>query len=119
MIAPPPAIAAPSVTDEAARAWSVTQNTTSIAVMEDFIRQFGGTAYGSMARARLQEMKKSQSAAVTPSAVTPRQVERNRGSFVSGQYDVVASGFTSTFTDRKSTRLNSSHSGEHRMPSSA
>jgi uncharacterized caspase-like protein len=96
--APPPPVAAPTVADEAARAWSVTQNTTSIAVMEDFIRQFGGTAYGSMARARLQEMKKSQSAAVTPSPVTPRQVERSRGALVSGQYDVVASGFPSTFT---------------------
>src|SRR5581483_5391958 len=46
LIAPPPAVAAPTVADEAARAWSVTQNTTSIAVIEDFIRQFGGTAYG-------------------------------------------------------------------------
>ncbi len=93
-----PPVVAPTVADEAVRAWSVTQNTTSIAVMEDFIRQFGGTAYGSMARARLQEMKKSQSAAVIPGAVTPRQVERNRSSLVSGQYDVVASGFASTFT---------------------
>jgi uncharacterized caspase-like protein len=61
----PPA-AATSPSDEAARAWSVTQNTTSIAVIEDFIREFGSTAYGSMARARLAEMKKTQSAAITP-----------------------------------------------------
>ena len=98
VVAPPPIAVAPTVADEAARAWSVTQNTTSIAVMEDFIRQFGSTAYGSMARARLQEMKKSQSAVVIPNAVTPRQVERNHSSLVSGQYDVVASGFASTFT---------------------
>jgi hypothetical protein len=93
MIAPPPAVAAPSVADEAARAWSVTQNTTSIAVMEDFIRQFGGTAYGSMARARLAEMKKSQSA-----AVVPRQVEREKNPIVSGTYDVDSNGYASTFT---------------------
>ena len=48
----------------AERAWSVIQNTTSIAVIEDFIRQFGDTPYGSMARARFSELKKSQVAAV-------------------------------------------------------
>jgi uncharacterized caspase-like protein len=91
--AAPPSVAAPTAADEAARAWSVTQNTTSIAVMEDFIRQFGGTAYGSMARARLAEMKKSQSA-----AVVPRQVERDKTPIVSGTYDVDSNGYASTFT---------------------
>ena len=91
--APPPSVAAPTAADEAARAWSVTQNTSSIAVMEDFIRQFGGTAYGSMARARLAEMKKSQSA-----AVVPRQVERDKNPLVSGTYDVDSNGYASTFT---------------------
>jgi uncharacterized caspase-like protein len=90
--APPPSVAAPAAADEAARAWSVTQNTTSIAVMEDFIRQFGGTAYGSMARARLAEMKKSQLA-----ATTARQVERDKNPIVSGTYDVDANGYASTF----------------------
>jgi hypothetical protein len=97
-VAPPPSATAPpaaasTASDEAARAWSITQNTTSVAVMEDFIRQFGGTAYGSMARARLAEMKKTQSA-----AVTPRQVQPERGPLVSGIYDVVASGYASTFS---------------------
>jgi uncharacterized caspase-like protein len=53
---------------EAERAWAVTQNNTSIAVLEDFIRQFGATPYGSMARARLDELRKSQVATVTPPA---------------------------------------------------
>jgi uncharacterized caspase-like protein len=53
-------------TDPAERAWAVTQSTTSEAVLEDFIRQFGNTAYGSMARARLEELKKSRVAMVTP-----------------------------------------------------
>ena len=48
--------------DQAAKAWTATQNTTSIAVLEDFIRQFGGTIYGSLARARLEELRKSQEA---------------------------------------------------------
>ena len=50
-----PLTAAPTV-DPAARAWEATQNTTSQAVLEDFIRQFGSTVYGSMARARLDEL---------------------------------------------------------------
>jgi Caspase domain len=96
-VGPPPVAVPPPIAstapDEAARAWSVTQNTTSIAVMEDFIRQFGSTPYGSMARARLQEMKKTQSA-----AVTARQVERDKSPLVSGKYDVDANGYASTFT---------------------
>jgi uncharacterized caspase-like protein len=54
---------------EAAQAWAATQATTSQAVLEDFIRQFSNTPYGSMARARLEELKKSQMparAAVNP-----------------------------------------------------
>jgi Caspase domain len=90
--APPPAVA-PAAADEAARAWSVTQNTTSIAVIEDFIRQFGGTVYGSLARARLTELKKTQSA-----AVTPRQIQPDKSPLPSGKYDVVASCYASTFT---------------------
>jgi uncharacterized protein YecT (DUF1311 family) len=38
----------------------VTKDTTSVAVLEDFVRQFGATPYGSMARARLQELKSAQ-----------------------------------------------------------
>jgi uncharacterized caspase-like protein len=51
--------------DPAAQAWAVTRDTTSQAVLEDFIRQFGNTVYGSMARARLEELKKTQVAALT------------------------------------------------------
>jgi uncharacterized caspase-like protein len=93
---PPPAAAA-AAPDEAARAWSVTQNTTSIAVMEDFIRQFGKTVYGSMARARLEELKKAQLSAANPRQVQS-QTQSERSPLVSGQYDVVASGYASTFT---------------------
>jgi uncharacterized caspase-like protein len=97
-VASPPSVTAPpaaasSASDEAARAWSVIQNTASIAVIEDFIRQFGSTAYGSMARARLAEMKKSQTA-----AVTPRQIQPDKSPLVSGRYDVDANGYGSTFT---------------------
>jgi formylglycine-generating enzyme required for sulfatase activity len=57
---------APPATNEAASAWSATQNTTSVAVLEDFVRQFGSTIYGSMARARLDELKNSKAAVVAP-----------------------------------------------------
>jgi hypothetical protein len=59
--APEPRMQTPPVIDAAERAWVATQNTTSIAVLEDFIRQFGATPFGGMARTRLHELKKSQS----------------------------------------------------------
>jgi uncharacterized caspase-like protein len=43
-----------------AQSWALTRDTTSQAVLEDFIRQFGNSMYGSMARARLEELKKTQ-----------------------------------------------------------
>ncbi|XUM21700.1 caspase family protein [Bradyrhizobium oligotrophicum S58] len=63
---------APSSSDPAERAWAVTQNTTSIAVLEDFVRQFGSTPYGSMARARIEELKKTQTAARPTDSPTER-----------------------------------------------
>jgi hypothetical protein len=90
--APPSTTSAPTAADEASRAWSVIQNATSIAVVEDFIRQFGKTVYGSLARARLTELKKSQVATATPK---PPQADRSL--LAGGRYDVVASGYESTF----------------------
>jgi uncharacterized protein YecT (DUF1311 family) len=58
---------------EAARAWAVTKDSSSIAVLNDFIRQFGDTPYGSMARARVQELQKSQAAATAQPAVPAPQ----------------------------------------------
>jgi hypothetical protein len=52
----PSAAPQPSTAD-AERAWAVTKDTTSIAVLQDFVRQFGKTPYGSMARARLKELQ--------------------------------------------------------------
>ncbi|HEX4411503.1 MAG TPA: TIR domain-containing protein [Xanthobacteraceae bacterium] len=63
--------AAPSVS-AAERAWSVTKDSASVAVLNDFIRQFGDTPYGSMARARVQELIKSQTPA-QPVVSTPVQ----------------------------------------------
>lgn len=63
------AVEGPSVLRDpnpAASAWAATQNTTSVAVLEDFIRQFGGTPYASMAQARLGEMQREIAAAAPP-----------------------------------------------------
>jgi hypothetical protein len=51
--------------DHAGQAWLATKDTASMAVLEDFIRQFGVTPYGSMARARLEELRKSNIAATS------------------------------------------------------
>lgn len=72
-IAPKNPSAAAPPSDVAANVWAVTQGTTSIAVLEDFIRQYGKTPYGSMARARLAELKKTQVAAVPPKPTEPKE----------------------------------------------
>lgn len=67
----PPVGAAGAIGSDAERAWAVTKDTTSLAVLEDFIRQFGPTPYGSMARARLEELRRERTPAVAPEP--PRQ----------------------------------------------
>jgi formylglycine-generating enzyme required for sulfatase activity len=66
--------------ETAARAWAVMESTTSVAVLEDFIRQFGDTVYGSMARARLEELRRSQIAVVAPPAAPPPAPQVSAGS---------------------------------------
>ncbi|MGD9925723.1 MAG: caspase family protein [Pseudorhodoplanes sp.] len=72
----PPAIPQAPAVVAAAAAWPVVENTTSQAVMEDFIRQFGDTIFGSLARARLEELKleiKEQESRQAPPAVVPKE----------------------------------------------
>ena len=59
-----PAAAAPA--DLAERTWAAIASTTSQPILEDFIRQFGATPYGLMARARLEQLKQTQVAVVAP-----------------------------------------------------
>jgi hypothetical protein len=51
------------VQTEAERAWALARNTTSEAVLEEFIRRYGDSFYGALARARLEELKKTALAA--------------------------------------------------------
>jgi TIR domain len=94
---PPPTAQPPqtaqSMINDAERAWVATKDTTSPAVLQAFINRFGKTIYGEMASARLEELKKSQIAVANSGQLQPE-----RTSLVSGQYDVVASGYSSTFT---------------------
>jgi Caspase domain len=62
---------APQSADPAAQAWQATQNTTSVTILKAFIQQFGNSPYGSMARARVEELKRAQVAALSPTAVVP------------------------------------------------
>src|SRR5690348_17216528 len=63
--------------DTSAEAWTATKDTTSEAVLEDFIRQFGNTVYGSLARARLNELRQNHdrgvkvAVAIVPPTTTP------------------------------------------------
>ena len=59
-----PAAASSPALGEAAQAWAATRETTSPAVLEAFVRRFGDTVYGDMARARLDEVHKQ--AALAP-----------------------------------------------------
>jgi Sel1 repeat/Caspase domain len=73
-----PEQAAPPATSlsEAAQAWAATKDTTSQAVLEDFIRQFGNTVYASLAQARLQELKSAAESrtASSPETLVPETV---------------------------------------------
>jgi carboxyl-terminal processing protease len=73
-VAPGPPVQTPTVTgtDNAAQAWAATRDTTSLAVMDTFIQQYGDSIYGPFARARRDELKNSQIALVKPNAPPPR-----------------------------------------------
>jgi hypothetical protein len=63
-----PAASTTQSTSEAERAWAAMQGTTSQEVLGDFINRYGGSFYGTLARARLEELRKSQVAVAAPPA---------------------------------------------------
>jgi uncharacterized caspase-like protein len=70
--APESAQAPVSATNEAAEAWRATLGTTSPAVLEAYVKRFGDTVYGDLARARLSELK-AAAPKTEPRAVQPEQ----------------------------------------------
>jgi general L-amino acid transport system substrate-binding protein len=63
---PTPASPAPTRSSEAAEAWAAAKDTTSIAVLEDFITRYRDSFYAGLARARVDELKKQQMTDVVP-----------------------------------------------------
>jgi formylglycine-generating enzyme required for sulfatase activity len=61
--------------DEAERAWADAKNTNSPAVLESFIKRYGDSFQGDLARARLEELKKSRVAAVQPPVAARRPLK--------------------------------------------
>ncbi|MBR0750002.1 caspase family protein [Bradyrhizobium japonicum] len=68
-VAPSEAVKIPSI-DPAAQAWAAAQNITSVAVLEEFIRRYGDSFYASVARARIQELKREPQLALAKPAPT-------------------------------------------------
>ncbi len=68
--APGPALpAAPalaSVPDRAAQAWLGVKDTTSVAMLEAFVQQYGDSLYGGFARARLEELRRKSAVLISP-----------------------------------------------------
>jgi len=58
--AKPEVVPPPAPPSEADRAWDVVKNTASIPSLEAFIRRFGDTFYGDLARMRLAELKQAE-----------------------------------------------------------
>jgi len=58
--------ALPAQMSEAERTWRWVKNTTDQSVLENFIKEFGGTPFGEEAKARLTELKQQQVAIATP-----------------------------------------------------
>ena len=86
--AAPPRPPAPA-RSEAERVWfGGVNDTASKAVLEDFVRRYGDTIFGTMARERLEQMKKTPVAIAVPPvqpAAPPSWVDRVLGVFGSGR----------------------------------
>ncbi len=64
--APPVSNAPAMANDDAAQAWAATRDTTSIAVLDTFIQQYGNSIYAPFARARRDELKSTKVAVAAP-----------------------------------------------------
>jgi Caspase domain len=56
---------------EAAEAWDRAKDATSIAILDAYVARFPGTFYADLARARIEELRKAQTAVLAPSKVQP------------------------------------------------
>jgi hypothetical protein len=56
-----------STSSKAERAWNSIRDTQNVGLLEDFVKHFGGSFYGSLARARIDELQAKKVAAVPTS----------------------------------------------------
>jgi hypothetical protein len=66
---------------EAERAWLAVKDTTSVAVLEEFRRQYPGSVYARFANARIEELKRAQVAVVAPPAAASVKTYSKIGNF--------------------------------------
>jgi C-terminal peptidase prc len=87
-------LASPSSPDQAAQAWIAVRDTTSVAVLDTYIQQFGNTVYGSFARARRDELTKTATAkqTVSPSPASPEAPRSSPAAKSSSQVTAVTPG---------------------------
>ena len=60
---PPPAT---TVGTEAERVWALVKDTNNVSILEEFIKRYGDTFFATLARTRLEELRKQQTAVVVP-----------------------------------------------------
>ena len=82
-LSPPPA--RDPQTDAASQAWLTVKDTTSIAVLEEFRRQYAGSIYARFANARIEELKRAQ-AVVDPSLAKTYSKVGNFACFNEAEY---------------------------------
>jgi hypothetical protein len=68
-------------TDAASQAWLAIKDTTSIAILEEFRRQYPGSVYARFANARIEELKRAQIAVVAPPAAPSAKTYLKSGNF--------------------------------------
>jgi len=68
-------------TDAASQAWLAVKDTTSVAILEEFLRQYPGSVYAPFANARIEELKKAQVAAVAPPPAPSTKAYSKSGNF--------------------------------------
>ena len=68
-------------TDAASQAWLAIKDTTSIAILEEFRRQYPGSVYARFANARIEEFKRAQVAVVAPPAAPSAKTYSKSGNF--------------------------------------
>jgi hypothetical protein len=61
---PPPSAESPPSSDDGARAWAATKDTTSIAVLKTFADRYRGSIYADLAKARIEELQRDNKSAM-------------------------------------------------------